>query len=84
MRKVSINFFYTLGFIINLTNDSIGGSPPASKRSMFQFGFSLRRLATTEPADPAPTIMKSYVPKPEKETIQKIIPILNNIFENRW
>lgn len=31
------------------TSDSIGGSPPASNNKTFQFGFSLKRLATTEP-----------------------------------
>lgn len=48
------------------TSDSIGGSPPASNRRTFQFGFSDNREATTEPADPAPTTMKSYGCNPEK------------------
>lgn len=34
----------------NITSDSIGGSPPASSNSTFQSGFSLNRLATTDPA----------------------------------
>lgn len=42
------------------TSDSTGGSPPASRSKIFQFGFSLNRPATAEPAEPDPTIMKSY------------------------
>lgn len=45
---------------IFLTLDSIGGSPPASMSNTFHFLFSDNRLATTEPAEPAPTTMKSY------------------------
>lgn len=41
------------------TSDSIGGSSPASSKSTFHLGFSLKRPATTEPAVPAPTTMKS-------------------------
>lgn len=41
------------------TSDSIGGSPPASNKRTFQLGFSDNREATTDPADPAPTTMKS-------------------------
>lgn len=48
------------------TSDSIGGSPPASNNSTFQLGFSDNLDATTEPAEPAPTTMKSYGSKPEK------------------
>lgn len=47
------------------TSDSIGGSPPASNNKTFQFGFSDNLEATTEPAEPAPTTMKSYGSKPE-------------------
>lgn len=47
-----------------LTIDSIGGSPPASKSSTFHSGFSVNRLATTDPAEPAPTTMKSYSSSP--------------------
>lgn len=52
-------------FVSN-TSDSIGGSPPASNNRTFQFLFSLKRLATTEPAEPAPTTIKSYSSKPMK------------------
>ena len=34
--------------------------PPASKRRTEFFGSALRRLANSDPADPEPTIMKSY------------------------
>lgn len=44
----------------NNTSDSIGGSPPASSNNTFQFGFSLKRPATTDPA------MKSYDSNTEK------------------
>lgn len=40
-------------------SDSIGGSPPASMSNTLCSGFSLRRAATTEPAVPAPTTIKS-------------------------
>lgn len=32
-----------------ITSDSMGGSLPASNSNTFQFGFSLRRLATAQP-----------------------------------
>ncbi len=35
--------------------------PPASSTSTFASGFSLNLLASTEPADPEPTTMKSYL-----------------------
>lgn len=54
-----------------LTSDSIGGSPPASNNNTFQFSFSLKRLATTEPADPAPTTIKSYSSNPNKDKKKK-------------
>ncbi|GLH15492.1 uncharacterized protein GBIM_19936 [Gryllus bimaculatus] len=41
------------------TSESGGGSPPASSSSTDQSGFSERRAATAEPADPAPTTTKS-------------------------
>lgn len=47
-------------------NDRIGTSvisvscPPASSNRIFQLLISDSRLASTEPADPPPTIMKSY------------------------
>lgn len=44
---------------ILLTLDSIGGSPPASISNILKCLTSLRRLATTLPAVPPPTIMKS-------------------------
>lgn len=34
---------------MTITSDSAGGSPPASNNKTFQSGFSLNRLATTEP-----------------------------------
>lgn len=42
------------------TSDSAGGSPPASSKRIFHPVISLKRFATTEPADPAPTMIKSY------------------------
>lgn len=33
---------------------------PASRRRIFQLGFSERRFARTAPAEPEPTMMKSY------------------------
>lgn len=56
-------YFYSK---IQRTSDSIGGSPPASSNKTLQFGFSDKRDATTEPAEPAPTTMKSYGSKPAK------------------
>src|SRR5215208_4726543 len=37
------------------------GPPPASMTRTLAAGFSLSRLATTDPAEPAPTTMKSYL-----------------------
>lgn len=54
---IVILFFIVL--MILFTSDSIGGSPPASMSNTLCSGFSLRRAATTEPAVPAPTTMKS-------------------------
>lgn len=53
---------------INFTSDSVGGSPPASSSNTLWSGFSVRRPATTEPAEPAPTTMKSKsgIPKNRK------------------
>lgn len=53
----------------DVTSDSIGGSPPASSNNTFQSGFSVRRLATTDPADPAPTTMKSYSSGPKLDSL---------------
>lgn len=39
------------------TSVSKGGSPPASNNKTRTHGISVRRLATTEPAEPAPTAM---------------------------
>uniref|UniRef100_A0A224XWK5 Uncharacterized protein n=1 Tax=Panstrongylus lignarius TaxID=156445 RepID=A0A224XWK5_9HEMI len=39
----------------------MGGSEPASRRRTFQLSTSLSLAATTEPADPAPTTMKSNI-----------------------
>jgi hypothetical protein len=47
------------------TSLSTGGSPPASTSKTFQSLFSVNLLAKTLPADPAPTIMKSYSSKPK-------------------
>lgn len=52
--------------IYKLASDSIGGSGPASSNNIFQSLNSLSRFATTLPADPPPTIIKSYVSKSEK------------------
>lgn len=54
MKKFEYNFCICLepnqnDVVEKLTSDSIGGSPPASNSKTFQFGFSLKRLATTEP-----------------------------------
>lgn len=49
---------------MQVTSDSIGGSPPASIKRIFQLLISLKRAATIEPAVPAPTTMKSYSSKP--------------------
>lgn len=64
------------------TSDSIGGSPPASSRRIFQLGFSLSRLATTDPAEPAPMIIKSYCPIPSKKT-NKYIVLTKNTDNNK-
>lgn len=40
---------------------SMGGLDPASIKSIFHFSTSLKRLAKTLPAEPPPTIIKSYV-----------------------
>lgn len=50
---------------MKLTIDSIGGFPPASSSRTFQFAISLKRAATIEPDDPAPTTMKSYSSRPD-------------------
>lgn len=42
------------------TSDSIGGSSPASNNNTLCFSFSLKRAATTDPAEPAPITTKSY------------------------
>jgi len=34
---------------------------PASRRSILEFGFAVRRFAKMHPADPAPTMTKSWV-----------------------
>lgn len=41
----------------------MGGESPASINKIFHPSISLRRLATTEPAEPAPTTIKSYSSK---------------------
>lgn len=48
------------------TSDSSGGSPPASNSKTFQVFTSLKRLATTDPAEPEPITIKSYSPRPYK------------------
>lgn len=52
-------------YVDKFTSDSMGGSPPASSNRTFQFSFSLSRLATTDPALPAPTTIKSYSSRPK-------------------
>lgn len=47
-----------------ITSDSAGGSSPASSNRTFHCGFSLNRLATTDPALPAPITIKSYSSRP--------------------
>lgn len=47
------------------TSDSKGGSPPYSTNNTFLFEFSLSRFATTQPAEPAPTTIKSYSSSPK-------------------
>lgn len=47
-------------WLLGFTADSSGGYPPASSNNTFHSGISLKRFATTAPADPAPTTMKSY------------------------
>lgn len=44
---------------IIITNDSIGSSGPASMRSTRMCSGSVSLEASTQPADPAPTIIKS-------------------------
>ena len=58
---VSLNLYNFAFKLVGLTSLSIGGSPPASRSNTFQSGFSDNLLAKTPPADPAPTMMKSYV-----------------------
>lgn len=62
---VSNNYLRKYNYILKLASDSIGGSGPASSNNIFQSLNSLRRFATTLPADPPPTIIKSYVSKSE-------------------
>lgn len=45
---------------VYITSELTGGLPPASTSNIFQSGLSLSRPATFEPAEPAPTTMKSY------------------------
>lgn len=47
-----------------LTRLSAVGSPPVSISKIFHMSTSERRFATTDPADPAPTTIKSYSLKP--------------------
>lgn len=46
-------------YVVVLTLDSIGGSSPASKSRTFHSHTSLNLFASTLPADPPPSIMKS-------------------------
>lgn len=63
--NVCLKICFHAGYVNKFTSDSIGGSPPASSNRTFQFSFSLSRLATTDPALPAPTTMKSYSSRPK-------------------
>lgn len=46
---------------------------PASKSSTFQLGFSDKRFASIQPADPAPTIIKSYSFKSTRPSLASLL-----------
>lgn len=58
----------------------IGGSPPASRSKTFQFVISLRRAATIASADPAPTTIKSYEPKPANQILFVSVIEISDLF----
>lgn len=59
-QLLSVNCINRAAPGIELINN---GSPPASMTKIFHVPFADKEFAKTQPAEPAPTIMKSYVPK---------------------
>ena len=57
-------------------SETIVSSPPASRRRTFHPPTSVNRFATTEPAEPAPMIIKSYELEKDWNTREK-----NNYFD---